>query len=132
MDQAPLSVGFSRQEYWSGLPCPPPGGLPDPGIELVSLVSPALAVGLFTTSTTREASPWLWFCLNVGLRPSDHFRPDDHKQTNSSNITTLTVDPKIDPLPTPDPERSPLPMATPTESPVPGPRLSIITPTPFL
>ena len=49
-----------------------------------------------------------------------------------SNITTLTVDPKIDPLPTPDPERSPLPMATPTESPVPGPRLSIITPTPFL
>ena len=49
-----------------------------------------------------------------------------------SNITTLTVDPKIDPLPTPDPERSPLPMATPTESPVPSPRLSIITPTPFL
>ena len=31
--QAPLSVGFSRQEYWSGSPCPPPGGLPDPGIE---------------------------------------------------------------------------------------------------
>ena len=31
--QAPLSVGFSRQEYWSGLPCPPPGDLPDPGIE---------------------------------------------------------------------------------------------------
>ena len=49
-----------------------------------------------------------------------------------SSITTLTVDPKIDPLPTPDPERSPLPMATPTVSPVPTPRLSIITPTPFL
>ena len=32
--QAPLSMGFSRQEYWSGLPCPPPGTLPDPGIEL--------------------------------------------------------------------------------------------------
>ena len=32
--QAPLSVGFSKQEYWSGLPCPPPGDLPDPGIEL--------------------------------------------------------------------------------------------------
>ena len=31
--QAPLSMGFSRQEYWSGLPCPPPGDLPDPGIE---------------------------------------------------------------------------------------------------
>ena len=36
---------FSRQEPWSGLPCPPPGALPDPGIELTSLVSPALAVG---------------------------------------------------------------------------------------
>ena len=47
-------------------------------------------------------------------------------------ITTLTVDPKIDPLPTPDPSRSPLPMATPTVSPVPTPRLSVITPTPFL
>ena len=32
-DQAPLSMGFSRQEYWSGLPCPPPGHLPNPGIE---------------------------------------------------------------------------------------------------
>ena len=36
--QAPLSMGFSRQEYWSGLPCPPPGNLPDPGIEPMSLV----------------------------------------------------------------------------------------------
>ena len=34
--QAPLSMGFSRQEYWSGLPCPPPGDLPDQGIELRS------------------------------------------------------------------------------------------------
>ena len=39
--QAPLSMGFSRQEYWSGLPCPPPGDLPDPGIRSVSLESPA-------------------------------------------------------------------------------------------
>ena len=37
--QAPLSMGFSKQEYWSGLPCPPPGGLPDPGIKLASHVS---------------------------------------------------------------------------------------------
>ncbi len=49
-----------------------------------------------------------------------------------SSITTLTVDPKIDALPTPDPARSPLPMATPTVSPVPTPRLAVITPTPFL
>ena len=53
--QAPLSMGFSRQEYWSGLPCPPPGALPNPGIELVSLLSPALADGFFTTRTTWEA-----------------------------------------------------------------------------
>ena len=41
--QTPLSMGFSRQEYWSGLPFPPPGDLPDPGIELASPLSPALA-----------------------------------------------------------------------------------------
>ena len=40
--QAPLSKGFSRQEYGSGVPCPPPGNLPDPGIEPTSLTSPAL------------------------------------------------------------------------------------------
>ena len=54
---APLSTGFSRQEYWSGLPCPPPGHLPNPGIELVPLTSPMLAGGFFTTSTTWEAHP---------------------------------------------------------------------------
>ena len=53
--QAPLSVGFSRQEYWSKLPCPPPGDLPDPGTEPISLMSPALAGRFFTTSTTWEA-----------------------------------------------------------------------------
>ena len=53
--QAPLSMGFSRKEYWSGLPCPPPGDLPDSGIEPVSLTSPALA-GFFTTSANWEAT----------------------------------------------------------------------------
>ena len=53
--QAPLSMGFSRQEYWSGLPCPPPGDLPDPRIKLTFLTSPALAGRLFTTSTTWKA-----------------------------------------------------------------------------
>ena len=47
--QAPLSMGFSRQEYWSGLPCPPPGDLSDQGIKPASLASPAIAVGFFTT-----------------------------------------------------------------------------------
>ena len=50
--QAPLSMGFSRQEYWKGLPCPPSGNLPNPGIESVSFRSPALAGGFFTTSAT--------------------------------------------------------------------------------
>ena len=50
--QAPLSMGFSRQEYWSGLPCPLPGGLPNLEMELESLTSPALAGRLFTTSAT--------------------------------------------------------------------------------
>ena len=45
--QAPLSMGFSRQEYWSGLPCPPPGDLPKLGIKPVSLLSPALADRFF-------------------------------------------------------------------------------------
>ena len=53
--QVPLSMGFSRQEYWSGLPCPTPGDLPDPGIEPMSLVSLALAGRLFITGTTWEA-----------------------------------------------------------------------------
>ena len=43
--QAPLSMGFSRQEYWSGLPCPPPGDRPSPEVEPASLTSPALAGG---------------------------------------------------------------------------------------
>ena len=54
--QAPLSMGFSRQEYWSGLPCPPPGDLPNPEIKSTYPVSlPALAGKFFPTSTTWEA-----------------------------------------------------------------------------
>ena len=49
------SVGFSRQEYWSGLPFPSLGDLPDPGIQLASLKSPTLAAGFFTTSITFRA-----------------------------------------------------------------------------
>ena len=49
-------MGFSRQEYWSGLLCPPPGDLPDPGIELMSFTSPALAGAFFTTSATWDKS----------------------------------------------------------------------------
>ena len=51
--QAPLSMEFCRQEYWSGLPFPPPGDLPDPGIKSASPVSPTLAGGVFTASATN-------------------------------------------------------------------------------
>ena len=51
---SPLSMGFSRQEYWSGLPCLPPGDHPDPGIELVSLVAPALQVDSLPLSHRRN------------------------------------------------------------------------------
>ena len=53
--QAPLSLGFSRQEYWNGLPCPSPGHLPNPGIESTALRSPALGGRFFTTNATWEA-----------------------------------------------------------------------------
>ena len=52
--QAPLSIGFSRQEGWSGLPFPTPGDLTDPGIELESAVYRAFAGVFFTTRATRE------------------------------------------------------------------------------
>ena len=75
--QALLSIGFCRKEYWSVLPCPPPGDLPNPGIEPTSLVSPALAGEFFNTNTTWEAlsygSTALFFttkiftCLSVSV-----------------------------------------------------------------
>ena len=52
--QAPLSTGCSRQEYWSGLPCPPPGDLPEPGIELIF---PALASGLLIIEPSGKPNP---------------------------------------------------------------------------
>ena len=68
--QAHLSMGFPRQEYWSGLPFPPPGDLPHPGMEFMPPVSPTLAGEFFTSWAIREAltkSPKcipLVFCLS--------------------------------------------------------------------
>ena len=59
------SPGFSRQEYWSGLPCPPPRDLSDPGIEPVSLKSPALAGRFLTASATWEGAPSTNSCSNL-------------------------------------------------------------------
>ena len=50
--QGPLSMGFSRQDCWSELPCLPPGDIPDPGVKSASLVFPASAGGFFTASAT--------------------------------------------------------------------------------
>ena len=61
--QAPLSIRFSRQEHWSGLPCPPPGDLSHPGIKPTSLMSPALASGFFTISATWEAHANAYFFI---------------------------------------------------------------------
>ena len=64
--QAPLSMNFSRQEYWSGLPSPPPGNLPDPGIKPMSLVIPALTGGFFTTEPAGKPNVVLdnfYLCL---------------------------------------------------------------------
>ena len=66
--QALLPMGFSRQKYWSGLPFPPPKDLSDPGIKPKSLLSPALAGGFFTASTTWEGSSFIWSLLIVLCR----------------------------------------------------------------
>ena len=66
--QAPLSMGFSRHEYWRGLSFPSPGDLPDPGIKPASPISPVLAGRFFTTSATREAHLYSSFWLLVPLR----------------------------------------------------------------
>ena len=59
-------MGFSSQEYWSGLPCPPPGDLPGPGIEPVSLTPPAVADRFFTTSTNASPITTTLFCYLLG------------------------------------------------------------------
>ena len=65
--QAPLSMGLFRQEYWSGLPCPPPGNQPDPGIKPVSLTSSALAGGFFITNASWGAHEIQEWVVNVGI-----------------------------------------------------------------
>ena len=74
--QTPLSIGFSRQEHWSGLPCPSAVNLPDPRIKSVSLMFPALADGVFTTSATwkpDEPPPTLNPLLYTSIQISNWF-----------------------------------------------------------
>ena len=74
--QGPLSMRSSRQEYWSGLPCPSPRDLPQPGMEPMSLMSPALAAGCFTTGATCEA-------LQVGVAINYRAHTHRHAHTNA-------------------------------------------------
>ena len=72
--QAPLSMGFSRQEHWSGLPCPPLGDLPDLGIQPVSFTSPALEGRFFNISTTWEAPGVGFYSTQEKLSPPECHR----------------------------------------------------------
>ena len=63
--QVPLSMSFSRQEYWSGLPFPPPEDLPDPGIESMSSASPALKVGSLPAEPSGPGTSTLLHVSNV-------------------------------------------------------------------
>ena len=89
--QAPLSMGFSRQEYWSGLPFPPPGHLPDPGVEPTSHMSPALAGGFFTTTTPGESPGGVHCAIYFWLAPSSGQRetsgPFGHQGSLESWVT---------------------------------------------
>ena len=83
-------MGFSRQEYWSGLPCPPPGDLPHPRTEPTSLMSPALAGGFFIINATWEAlgqrqnsSMWPPGCMLWSLLLWLHFVPPPQTYTHS-------------------------------------------------
>ena len=101
--QAPLSMGFSRQEYWSGLPFPSPGDLPNPGINPYILTSPALANGFFTTSATlvlpkvtsvtrRARQWWLSFLLFLlHLLPGLQWGGGNHSPVLKSAVLTCAL-----------------------------------------
>ena len=72
--QAPLSMGFSRQEYWSGLPFPSPGDLLNPGIKPASLKSPALAGGSLPLAPPGKPLALYWLLLGFW---QDHLDPED-------------------------------------------------------
>ena len=71
--KTPLTVGFSRQEYWNGLPCSSPRDLPNPGIEPVSLATPALAGGFFATSANWEAYIYIYIYTYIYIHVLNFF-----------------------------------------------------------
>ena len=93
--QAPLSIRFSRQEYWSGLPCPPPGDLPDQGMEPRSLMFPALAGRFFTTCPTWEAQISLLLGLSLqSIQSLSHFQLFATLCTTARQASLSTANPQ--------------------------------------
>ena len=84
---------FSRQEYWSGLPFPPPGDLPDPEIKLASLASPALAGRFFTTHSNREALtlPYLRILFTIAIFYSKNTLSSSCSRTLDQLLSHLTA-----------------------------------------
>ena len=78
--QAPVSMEFSRKEYWGGLPFPTPGNLPDPGIEPASLVSPALAGDFFFffKPLTYLGNPSKWHNVDISVESFSTQRNKDN------------------------------------------------------
>ena len=90
--QASLSMGFSRKEYWSGLLCPPPGGLPDPRIRPASLMSPVLPGRFFTTSTTWEAHRYVYTHTHTHTHMYTHTYVYTHTYTPHIFFTHSSID----------------------------------------
>ena len=99
-----LSMGFSRQEYWSGLPFPPPGDLPDPGIKPTSLEAPSLAGEFFTTEPPGNRIFYVWedakvwalgnhsFAMNLSyLGPVSCAFSSESAQGSSLEVTVVAV-----------------------------------------
>ena len=81
--EALLSVGFSRQKYWSGLSCPPAGDLPNPGTEPMSLMSPALAGGLFTTPPPGKL---MLSSQGLSILKSSNWSRKQHKPSGEAQV----------------------------------------------
>ena len=93
--QAPLSVGFSRQEYWSGLPCPLPGDLPDPGIEPVSLTLLPWQVDSLPLSHQGSLALTIWTIVSKVMpllfNPLSRFVITSSKEQASFNFMAAVI-----------------------------------------
>ena len=109
--QVPLSMGFSRQEYWSGLPFPSPRDLPDPGMEHKSLMSPALVAGGFFTTSPILSSVQLLSRVRLFVTPWTAARQASLSITNSQSLLKLMSIESSDAIQPSHPLSSPSPPA---------------------